>query len=115
MARANIAIQDLVAAGITPAPTAADSVNGMEFLNDGNVILHFKNTNGASRTATIQTSALVGGLAVAEETVVVPATTGEKITKTFDPAIYGQAGGKVFIDLDASAGLTVAAYRIPRH
>lgn len=113
MARGSITVTTILNSGITPSYGATDYTTGHEFLNDGRVFLHAKNTNGAQRTLTIQTPATAGGLAIAEVAVVLAATTGDKIIGPFDPTIFNQAGGLVNVDLDASAGVTIAAFKLP--
>lgn len=112
MPRTNLAIQTVSPAGITPSYTAGDSVNGHDFYNDGNMFVHAKNTNAAVRNLTFQTPAKMGGVDVAELVVQLPATTGDKMIGPFDPTTFNQADGKVYVDLDASAGVTLAAVKV---
>lgn len=112
MARTSLTVTNILNSGITPAYGAANA-DGHYFANDGRVLLQVKNTNGSTRTVTVQTPATVGGLAVAEVAVVVPITTGDKMIGPFDPSLFNQAGGLVYVDFDAVADLTIAAFRLP--
>ncbi len=112
MARTVLAVQDTALAGLTPVYTAADAVNGMQFLNDGKTILHIKDTGVGACTVTLTTPAKVGGLDVADPTIVVPATTGDKMSSTLNPTLFNQADGNVYVDFSTATGVTVAALRV---
>lgn len=113
MARTSLTVQDLGLAGITPAYTAGDAVNDHEFINDGRCYLHVKNNGAGSCVVTVQTPAKVGGLDIAEVTVTVPATTGDKKIGPFKTDLFNQAGGLVYVDLDIDTGVTLGAFRLP--
>lgn len=102
--------------GVSIADAAmADAVaGGHKFVNDGSTILVLQNTNGATRTITITTYSVVDGLAVADLTIPLPATTGRVITATFPKTVYNGTDGKVAVDYSATAGVKVAAVRIPK-
>lgn len=87
---------------------------GHSFVNDGETILLLQNTNGAARTVTVLSAQTVDGLAVADLPIVVPATTGRLMTCRFPRTIYSQSDGTVLLDVSATAGLKVAAVKIPR-
>lgn len=99
--------------GLTPSYGAVDQANGNQFQNTGREILHVKNTNGATRTLTVATPGSVDGLAVADPTFVIPATTGDKFIGPFPPGVYNQNDGNVWLDWDASSGVTIAVLRLP--
>lgn len=99
---------------IADAALTAAATDGHSFANDGRTALILQNTNVASRTVTIQTSATVDGLAVADLTITVPATTGRLVTAYFPKQVYDQSDGTVYVDYSATAGLLVAAVKIPR-
>lgn len=113
MARTALTVQPVSIAGLAPAYTAADQPNGHEFVNDGNMLLHVKNTGGGACTVTLQTPAVVSGVAVSDPTVSVPATTGDRMIGPFDPTIFNQAGGLVYVDLSTGTGVTLAAIKLP--
>lgn len=99
--------------GLTPSYGAVDQANGNQFQNTGREILHVKNSNAATRTLTISTPGNVDGLAVADATFVIPANTGDKFIGPLPPAVYSQIDGNVYLDWDASAGVTIAVLRLP--
>jgi hypothetical protein len=103
--------------GVSIADAALTDANtdGHSFENDGATVLVIQNTNGAGRTLTIKTPGVVDGdLAIAERTISVAATTGRLITATFPRTIYNQTDGTVHVDVSATAGLKLAAVKIPR-
>ena len=113
---AELTVQTLVSAGLTPSFASA-SVGGDLFANDDRTFLVAKNTSTGSNTVTIakQRDVSVGGyglLALADIVVIVPPTTGEKWIAV-PPGAYN-AGGKVQVTYSAVAGLTVAAVRRPQ-
>ena len=94
---------------LTPESCA---VGGDQFLNDGRIILYFKNTNAAARTITIVSSGTIGGLAIADVAVAV-AQDEVRIVGPFDPRIYNDASGYVQLTYTAVATLlTVAPIRM---
>jgi hypothetical protein len=111
MAVSPITVQQIAQAGITPTYEAfnATPADGHTFSNDGRTFLQLKNTNGAQRTVTIKTVATVDGLEVADLTVTVPATTGDKMVGPFSQTTFGST---VTVTSDANAGLTIAAIRL---
>lgn len=110
MARTLITVQEITTLdGISPTYQAFDQPNGMEFLYTGREIIHIKNTNGSGRTLTIPTPGTVDGLAIADKTISVPATTGDKMLPV-KPS-YVQTDGKVYLDIDAGAGVTIGVIR----
>lgn len=69
--------QQAVQAGLTPtygAVSASDTA-----VPGDNVVLIVRNAGGSADTVTIVTPGTVSGLAIADQTVTVPATTGERI------------------------------------
>lgn len=112
MARTTLTVQQVTLAGLAPTYAAATVTDGDAFANDGNVLVHVKNTNAATRTLTIQTPAKVAGVDVAEVTVTIPANTGDVMIGPFDPSIFNQADGKVYLDWSAVTNVTVAAIRL---
>lgn len=109
MARAALTIQQLDRGGVTPAYAAAIA-DGHSFVNDGRTILHVKNT-GAQITLTIQLPGTIDGQAVADRTVTIPATTGDKMLGPFRKSQYNQADGAVYVDYSSPTGVSIAAIR----
>lgn len=99
---------------------AADSTNDMLFeAGDADrLLIHVKNTNAAARTLTVkagagghQSSAWMGGLG--DLVVNIPATTGDVLIGPFESARFEQNDGNIYLDLDASANVTLAVFQLP--
>ena len=99
---------------VADAALTAAVAGGHKFLNDGQTVLFLQNTNGSARTITVTTAQTVDGLAVADLTITLPATTGRLITAAFPRTVYNQSDGYVLVDYSATAGVLVAAVRIPK-
>lgn len=111
MARGTLTVQECSLSGITPSYTAA-SADGDKFTNDGYVMLHVKNGNGAAtRTVTVVTPATKGGLAIADAQVTV-AISGEKMIGPFRADLFNQTDGTVHVDYDDEADVTIAAVKV---
>ncbi|MFE3197168.1 hypothetical protein [Embleya sp. NPDC059237] len=111
MARADLTVQAVSRAGLTPAFTAA-VVDGHMFPNDGRTLLRVKNSDAAAKTVTFAIPATVDGQAVTARQVTIPANTGDVVIGPW-PAAYNQASGKVWVDYSAVTGVTVAAVAVP--
>ena len=107
-----LTVQQVALAGLTPTYASA-AAGGDSFANDGNVVLHVKNTNAAARTVTVtsQVQATPGRVA-ANNAVVVPLTVGDKFIGPFDPTIWNDANGLTQITYSAETGVTIAAVRV---
>jgi len=109
---------------VTLAPTAAvptgiaSSTQAMAIAdnyivrNNGRVLLHFVKTGAGAATITVVTPNTVGGLAIAEQTFVVPATTGNVWAGPFDPGIYNDASGDLDVSTSEDTAITVEAVQI---
>ncbi|MBN9393437.1 MAG: hypothetical protein J0I20_35730 [Chloroflexi bacterium] len=113
MARTARAVQQVTRSGLAATYSAPDASNGETIPNDGKTILHIKNTNGTPLTVTIATPGTVDGLAVADRTVTVPATTGDRFIGPFPTGTYNQPGNVLNVDYSSATGATVAALSIP--
>jgi hypothetical protein len=116
MARSALAPQTVSVAGLTPAFTAAN-VDGHSIVHNGDPLyLEVKNASGAPVTVTVQTNA-VSGRALADDTISVPATTGDKVIGPLDPDVHvvqsGADKGKVYVDFSAVTSVTCAAFTLP--
>ena len=106
-------------AGLTPAYGAANA-GGDNFVPDVDTYLHVKNTNASPKTVVVATPHTdVGGLAITDVSVSVPATTGEKIIGPFPAEEFGDPNGtpkgNAFITYTPDAtGVTIAVVQIPR-
>lgn len=115
MARTAISVQQPGLAGATPSYGSVDQANGNYFVWPGvGVILHIKNTNASTRTITLTNNgAKLGGLSTTSPSLVIPATTGDKMIALSDVAGLLQSNGQIYLDWDASAGVTIAIVRVP--
>lgn len=113
MARTDLSVQQMSQSGITPSYTAAIA-DGHMFYNGEATFIHIKNT-GTEKTLTIQTPGSVDGLAIADRTVTIPATTGDKMIGPFRAGVYNQISGadkgKIYIDYSSETAVTVAILR----
>lgn len=80
--------------------------------NDGQVLLHFKKTGAGACNVTIATPVTQGGLAVSDQVVQIPATTGDKFIGPFPPHIYNNGNGQLSVTLSEVTGLTFAVLRM---
>ncbi len=110
MAYTRLTAQQIVNTGIAPSYAAAAEA-GNDFVNDGRVFLHVKNT-GTIKVMTIATPRKVDGLDVEEVTVTIPATTGDKVVGPFAAETFNQAGGLVYVTYDSHSDVTVALLRL---
>jgi hypothetical protein len=99
--------------------TAADSANGMMFLNDGKTVLVVVNNDVAAKTVTIVSVPDENGR-TGDIVLVVPAAAGGfpgiAITDQLPTALFTQQStdaGNVYVSFSASTNLKVAAIRVP--
>jgi len=106
-----LAPQRVVRTGLAASYTGSLSTsNTYQVNNSGHMILHFKKSSAVDCVVTVDTPETVDGLAVAQRTVTVPATTGDKFIGPFPPGHYNQPGTNYLeFTLSDVAGLTVAA------
>lgn len=112
MARAALAVQDIVLTGVAPAYSAGDAGGHQVAAGGTDVFLHVKNANASACTVTITATAKVGGLAVSNLAVVVPANTGDRMIGPLRADLFGQADGTIYADLSITASVTLAALRL---
>ncbi len=89
----------LTASGASPLLNVADT---FIFNNTGHEVIQFRKSGAGACTVTITTPGTVDGLAIADRTVTVPATTGDVTIGPFPPETYNTAG------TDMLAGFTVS-------
>jgi len=115
MARTALSVQEIAVAGITPSYEAANA-DGEKISNDGKTFIQVKNTNAGEITVTVVTPITIGGLAVSDRTITVPATTGDKMIGPFKAAHYDQLSGDdegfVYVNFSAVTDVTIAAFRV---
>jgi hypothetical protein len=109
--RAVLVPQQVTRQGLTPVFSTVTS-EGVSVANDGRMVLEVKNTSASSVNVTVQTPGSIDGLAIADLVVAVPATNGDKIIGPFQPGIYNQPDGTIYVDFSAVASVTVAALRV---
>lgn len=91
---------------------AAAESGGDTFVNDGRVILYFKNTNATTRTITIVTAAtILGSLSIGDVSVSI-AQNEEKIVGPFPVRYFNNSSGQVSISYSGVTNLTVAAIQV---
>jgi hypothetical protein len=108
--------QDLLPNAAT-APTYTGSLsisNSYTVSNDGRMFLHFKKTGAGACTVTVTTPGSVFGVAIADVTFTVPATTGDVMFPLSPTALYNdQATGLVSFTCSEITGLSVAVLHPP--
>lgn len=98
--------------GGTGLTTSANSsltatTNTYTFINDGRTIVRCNKTGAGACTVTATTPATVRGVAIADPTYTVPATTGNVYLGPFSPDIFNDANGLVSLVFSETTGLTV--------
>lgn len=110
MADVDITVESITRSGINLADTGSLSISDTYHVpNDGKTFLHFKKSGATDCTVTINTPGTVDGLAVANLTVTVPATTGDVMVGPFPRDVYNDSDGELTFTLSNITGLTVAA------
>lgn len=114
MPRVDVPVQELntMAGEAMVAGTAADATNDHEFTNDGRTVLYVENTGAGAVAVTIPMVADTFGRSGSKGPTTVPATTGRTVFGPFDPTVFNQSTGKVNVDIDVSAGVTLRAWKI---
>lgn len=108
-----IALTQLVANGNGGAGTPNGTTNTLAtgntytFQNDGKTILKFLKTGANACTVTITTPGTVNGIAVADPTVNVPATTGNVWVGPFRPDLFNDANGLCSFTVSEATALSV--------
>lgn len=88
------------------------AANTYKFRNDGKVFLHFKKTGAGSCTVTITTPGTSQGLAIADQTVTVPATTGDQFVGPLPPSLFNDSSSDVSFTISDTVGLSIAVIRL---
>ncbi len=108
-----IAPEKVVRTGLAASYTGTMlTTNTYTVRNTGRMILHFLKSAVVVCNVTIQTPALVAGLAVAEVAVEIPASTGDKFIGPFPPSVFNNGAGDLKFTMDDIDGVTVAALEI---
>lgn len=106
---ATLTVQSYNRSGITPTYGAAAS-GGDEFVNTGVEFIHIKNGDASPKVLTIVTQNVSDGLAVADRTITVPATS-EKMLGPFPISVYNDSAAKVQLTYDAVSSVTIAVIK----
>lgn len=105
MARTALAVITTTVDGpldMSAVEVAGDAVDDVGFPNDGATKLYARNAGAGAHTLTIRTpKVLPGGLAVAEDTVIIAAGK-HAILGPWDRDIYNQPDGQVYVDSDGT-------------
>jgi len=113
MAEVRISVEDVVRTGLVATYNGSLSVANTYLVNnDGKTILHFKKSAAVDCVVTVQTPGQVDGLAIAERTVTVPASTGDKFIGPFPPSVYNDQVHDLRFTLSDIDGVTVAVLRV---
>lgn len=104
----------MVEAGVAATYTGSLSTsNTYKFRNNSKTLLHFKKSGSSTCTVTVNASATIRGHAVAAQTFVVPATTGDVFAGPFSHDIYDDVNHDVTFTCGEITGLTVAVLQLP--
>lgn len=99
-----------VATGTLVAP---DATNGNKFYANEKTILRCVNSNAATRTVTVHSNRTVEGLAVADDTFVIPANTGDVSYSGFSTISHQNDAGQVWVEFSAVTNVTVQVIQLP--
>lgn len=113
MARTARTVQQMSRAGLAPSYVAVDNTNGETVPNNGTTFIHVKNTGGSPCTVTVGTPGTQDGLAVADLTFSVPATTGDRMAGPFPAGIYTQSDGNIYVDFSTGTSVVAAYINVP--
>jgi hypothetical protein len=108
---ATLTPNSIVATGLTVPAFSSPGSGGDTFANDGRTFLEAR-TAGTASTVTITTPNSIGGLGIADQTVVLAATATAMIGP-FPPALYNDSAGNVGLSYNGTAGLTLGVFRLP--
>lgn len=113
MANIAVAKQDIVVGGLAPSYTGSLSISDTyQIPLDGRTFLHVKKTGAGACTVTISTPRTVRGLAISDQTVTVPATTGDRMIGPFNQEDFADASGLLNVTFSEITGLSFAALRL---
>jgi hypothetical protein len=109
---AALTVSQISAAGLTfPSLATNGGAAGDTFANTGKEFIEIR-TAGTAATVTFVTPNTVGGLAIADQAVVMPAT-GTTLCGPFAPGLYNDSSGNVGITYNGTAGVTLGVFRLP--
>ena len=111
---ADVVITPVVAAqgGIAAVPQTMAAADNYIVRNNGRVVLFFRKTGAGAATITVVSPKVVSGLAVAEQTFNVPATTGEVWAGPFNPDTFNDNSGDIDVSTSEDTGITMDSVQI---
>tara|TARA_Y100000310_G_scaffold88914_1_gene86012 strand:- start:615 stop:959 length:345 start_codon:yes stop_codon:yes gene_type:complete len=108
MADVRLTPQDLTDVAVTTTRTAIATGNTYQVrMPSGGAVLNWRKTGAGNATITITTPGTVNGLAIADRTLTVAATTGDMIG-IFKGSAYRNSDGDLEFTTDEGTGLTCA-------
>lgn len=107
-----LATQNIVPAGVAESLSAAAG-GGDTFTPDDRTFLHVKNGSGGAITVTVVTPGTFRGQAIADYSVSVPATTGDRMIGPFPAEVFADPStGLASITYSGVTSLTVGILRL---
>lgn len=115
MANITLTTEDITRVGLDANDLGSLSITDTYFCpNDGRMFLHFKKSGAGACVVTVVTPGTVAGLAIADLTHSVPASTGDRMLGPFPPELFNDPStGMLSFTLSEITGLTVARLRLP--
>ena len=101
-----------VQGGINASPVSMATADNYIVRNNGRVILHFVKTGAGAAVIPVVSPKTINGLAVAEETFTIPATTGNVWAGPFTPDTFNDNSGDMDVSTDEDTGITIEAIQI---
>lgn len=104
----------LTDAGLAPTRTAGlNTGNTYKFRNNGKTFLHFRKSGAGACAVTITVQGTLHGKTVNNQTVNVPATTGDVMVGPFPFDVYNDTNKDVSFTVSEVTGLDVAVEQMP--
>ncbi len=109
-----LSVEQSLKSGLAATYTSSGllAANTYKVRNDGKVFLHFKKTGAGDCTVTITTPGTSQGLAIADQTVTVAATTGDKFVGPLPASLFNDASSDVSFSISDTVGLSIAVIRL---
>ena len=103
-------VQKVVKSGVSTTNYSSGLVatDTQTFTNNGRTFLHIVKTGANNCTLTVLSQATSQGLAIANQTVTIPATTGDVFVGPFPPSIFNDASQNVNFTFSEESGLSFA-------
>lgn len=111
MADVQINAQSMSKTEVAPTFTTLNATDVFYISNNGDTVLYFKNTNAGAATITFDVTQSVDGLPLADHTISVPATTGERVIGQLPVkmnVLSGTQAGRLKVTCSVATGCSVA-------